>query len=203
MSITRPRTFRRASIVAGMTLIEMSIAVAVIGVGLFLLAGWFGSMRQGARVDLAVRMLAELDRCLARYHRSTGTFPRPQGPNAANWATVALLDHEKARPTLEAFPDSLWHGPGKKNLVDPWGTPLRYDFPEPRADAREGSAGRAAAGRPVFISAGPDRDFGDTDVSKVGDNLRSDDPGPDGFRLHNLIEDPTPETTEPHGEKAD
>lgn len=174
-----------------MTLIEMVITVSVVGFGLFLLVGWTGDMREDARRDLAVRMLAELDRALAKYHRLTGHYPRTSGPNAANWATAALLDYEKTRSTLEAFPPSLWEGPGYKNLIDPWGTRMRY-----HAEDRVSKLVRANGGRPVFESAGPDRDFGDNDPTRIGDNLRSDDPGPDRFRLHDLIQKPSTTETE-------
>lgn len=171
----------------GMTLIEMTITVTIVGFGLFLLMGWSNNQRQAAQRDLAIRLLTDLDKCLARYHRATGMYPRLTGPNAVNWVTAALLDHEKTRPTLEALPESLWQGPGRKNLVDPWGTPLRY-----YSDPAESRLVRANSGRPVFESAGPDREFGDTDPVRLGDNLRSDDPGPDGFRLYDLMRDEPP-----------
>ncbi len=189
----------------GMTLVEMVITVSIVGFGLFLLMGWMDSMRQDARRDLAIRMLSELDKCLARYHRSTGHYPRTSGPNAANWATAALLDHGRTREALEAFPPSLWSGPGYKNLIDPWGTPLRYHAEEDgaRRDSRTSKIVRANSGRPVFESAGPDRDFGDTDPSRLGDNLRSDDPGPDVFRLQDLMQKPPTTETTTHGKEDD
>ena len=179
-----------------MTLVEMLITIILIAVGLFILSGWMTSMRQAARRDLAVRLLSDLDKALSRYCRTSGYYPDARGPNAANWATTALLDLDKTRPLLEALPESLWDGPGRKNLVDPWGTPLKY-----LSDSRESPLVRANNGRPVFVSAGPDRDFGEEDTARIGDNLRSDDPGPEGFRLHDLIRESSAREEEGNGQE--
>lgn len=167
-----------------MTLIEMTITVCAVSVVLFLLTGWMSRLRQEAKRDLAVRMLSDLDEALARYRRATGGYPLTRGPTSAIPATVDLLDHDKSRPILEAFPLSLWRGPGRYQLADPWGTPLRY-FP-PDSDE---PVVKANGGRPVFASAGPDRKFGDRHPPARGDNLRSDDPGPEGFRIHHAFRD--------------
>lgn len=165
-----------------MTLIEMTITVCLMGVALFLLNGWMSSLRTEAKHDLARRMLADLDEALVRYRRATGSYPASRGPDSAIPAVVDLLDHDKTRPIIESFPHHLWSGPGRHQLVDPWGTPLRYF-------ALETDSPRVAAngGRPLFVSAGPDRDFGDKRHAAVGDNLGSDDPGPDGFRIHDAL----------------
>jgi hypothetical protein len=160
-----------------MTLIEMVIAVFAIAAALFLLVGWMSSMRSGSRVDLARRMLLELDKSLARYYRACDMFPPIRSADPVADVTVQLLNHERTRPLLDALPESVWRVPGRRVLVDPWGTPLRY-HPETSGSPYV----RANEGRPVFVSAGPDRDFGDHDRTCVGDNLRSDDPGPEGFR---------------------
>ncbi|MBX3394931.1 MAG: type II secretion system protein [Phycisphaerae bacterium] len=166
-----------------MTLIEMTITIFLVSVMLFLLTGWMTMLRTRSKESLAIRMLADLDNALARYRRAEGQYPTYRGPDSAIPVVVDLLDHERTRSTIQAFPASLWRGPDlQRCLVDPWGTPLRY-LP---ADS-ENPAVRANAGRPIFISAGPDRDFGDDDPAARGDNLRSDDPGPDGFRLHEAI----------------
>jgi type II secretory pathway pseudopilin PulG len=168
----------------GMTLIEMTIVVIVIAAGLFLLVGWMDGLRRSAKHDLAVRMLADLDRALARYHRSTGFYPISYGSNSADQAVVELLSCDRSRSVLEALPMVLWLGPARSNLVDPWGTPLRYfsaesDLPVVKANN----------GRPVFESAGPDRAFGDQDAAALGDDLRSDDPGPETLRLQSALRD--------------
>lgn len=181
-----------------MTLVEMAVAIALVLVGLFIAVGWTGNLREEAKLALARRVLAELDVALVRYHNATGTYPASHGPDSAIQATVYMLDHDKTRPILEAFPDSVWQGPGRRNLLDPWGTPLQYlpaDSDSPYV--------KANGGRPVFVSAGPDCGFGDLDPSQLGDNLRSDDPGPDGFRLDQLILESPVDKEQSHGQEND
>lgn len=181
-----------------MTLIETVLSVSLLSVGLFLLVGWMTNLRSDAKHDLAERMLADLDMALARYRRATGVYPPSRGPESAISAVVDLVDHEKSRPLIEAFPASLRQGPNRYNLIDSWGTPLRYLGPESN-DPKV----LANAGRPVFISAGPDRDFGDGDPARLGDNLRSDDPGPKGFRIHDLRDAMVDEETTTHEAEKD
>lgn len=183
-----------------MTLIEMVIAIFAIAIAVALMMGWMNSLRQEAKRDLAVRLLADLDLALARYHRTTGCYPTSHGPDSAIQATLDLLDHEKTRPLLENLPTTVWREPGRRHLVDPWGTPLRYytaesDSPWPWV--------KVNGGRPVLVSAGPDRDFGDGDPAAVGDNLRSDDPGPEGFRLQHALREAAFEKEQTDGEEDD
>jgi type II secretory pathway pseudopilin PulG len=179
-----------------MTLVEMTIVIFMVVISLLLLIGWTGNTRQEAKRALAVRMLADLDTALARYHRATGCYPASHGPDSVIQATVYLLDHEKTQKMLLALPPSVWRGPGKRNLVDPWGTPLRF------YSADSGSQYvKANSGRPVFVSAGPDCDFGDNDPSHLGDNLRSDDPGVEGFGLDQLMREPLPDEEHDDGKK--
>jgi len=180
----------------GMTLVEMTIAVIVVGGGLFLLTGWLNSQQQAAKRDLSVRLLADLDKALARYHRATGSYPTSYGPDSAIQATVNLLDHDKTRPILLDLPPSVWQGPGRRNLVDPWGTRLRY-----YSATSDSPMVKANNGRPVFVSAGPDRDFGDGDPAGLGDNLRSDDPGPNDFRLQQALREAMTSAEQPDGEE--
>ena len=166
-----------------MTLIEMTITVFLVGLLFFLLIGWMDAVRDRAKEDLAVRLLADLDNALARYRRDTGHFPIARGPDSAIPVVVDLLDHPRTREIIQSFPSCLWRGPdAQRRLIDPWGTPLRYLS----TDSNDPSVA-ANGGRPIFVSAGPDRDFGDVELAASGDNLRSDDPGPDGFRLHEAL----------------
>lgn len=166
-----------------MTLIEMTITVFLAGLLFFLLIGWMESVRDRAKEDLAVHLLADLDNALARYRRDTGFYPVARGPDSAIPVVIDLLDHPRSRDVIQSFPACLWRGPdAQRRLIDPWGTPLRYLS----TDSKDPSVA-TNGGRPIFVSAGPDRDFGDVDVARSGDNLRSDDPGPDGFRLHDAL----------------
>jgi|GEM_PF-1013794 len=168
----RHRRSRRS----GLTLVETLLTIGLTGVTLFLVSGWMSGLRSDARRDLAVRMLRDLDVALVRYRRDTGQYPVGYGDDSRISAVVHLLDHPKSRSLIDAFPALLKKGPNDATLVDPWGTPLRFlgpDSDDPKVITNDG--------RPVFISAGPDRDFGDHSPAGLGDNLRSDDPGPDGF----------------------
>lgn len=181
-----------------MTLVEMAIAVLIIGAGLFLLVGWTRDLQAAERRNLAVRLLSELDKALAQYHRANECYPLAPEPNPANWVTVALLDFDRTRRTLEKLPPSVWHGPGRRVLVDPWGTPLKYF-----SETSNSQYVLANNGRPVFVSAGPDCQFGEKDVSQIGDNLRSDDPGPAGFRLEHVMRESMMDEEPGGGEKND
>lgn len=187
---------RRPNPWRAMTLIEMAVTVLLIGAGLFLLVGWTRGLQADARRTLAVRLLAELDKALAQYHRANDLYPMAPQPDAAARVTIALLDFERTRQTLDALPASVWRGPGQRILVDPWGTPLKYF-----SETDESRYVLANNGRPVFVSAGPDRDFGEDDASKIGDNLRSDDPGPAGFRLDHIMRESLTEEEPEVGEK--
>ena len=160
-----------------MTFVELILAVLVTTALLFLMIGWMSNLRQTAKTDLARTMLAHLDIALARYHRANDQFPPVKGSDSTQSAVVQLLNHERTRPVIESLPASVRRGPGGRNLVDPWGTPLRYF-----SESEDSPFVKANEGRPVFISAGPDRDFGDHDAACIGDNLRSDDPDREGFR---------------------
>jgi type II secretory pathway pseudopilin PulG len=189
---------RRVGARPAMTLIEVSIVVCLLGLTLFLINGWMSNLRDDARRDLAMRQLAELDQALAWYFRAEGQYPHAPGPNFARWATTALLDHHKSRPILEGLPGNLWVRPGRRELTDPWGTPLRY-----HADPVKSDLVRANSGRPLFVSAGPDGDFGDSLPAGRGDNLRSDDPGPEGFRLHDVMRESLAEESQAGGKEND
>ena len=178
--------------------IRVLVAICATGLLLFLLAGWMTTLQGGTKQDLARRMLADLDQALVRYRRATGNYPTSRGPNSAIPAVVDLIDHEKTRPILEAFPSCLRSGPGRKPLVDPWGTLLRY-LPEDSSDP----AARAGGGRPVFVSAGPDRDFGDQNPVARENNLRSDDPDPSGLQIHQVIRDALAEQEQQGAQEGD
>jgi type II secretory pathway pseudopilin PulG len=179
--VCTPQVYGRFEHLA-MTLVEMTLVVIGVAAVLFLLIGWMGSTRQAAKHDLAVKLLADLDRALARYHRDTGCYPATYGPNSAIEVTDDLFGHPRSRPILEALPSCLWGGVGGRTPLDPWATALRYYDTN-----SESPYVKANNDRPVFVSAGPDRGFGDLDPSELGDNLRSDDPGPEGFRLHHVM----------------
>lgn len=181
-----------------MSAITVLVATCATGLLLFFLVSWMTTLQGGTKEELARRMLKDLDQALVRYRRATGSYPTSRGPNSAIPAVVDLIDHEKTRPILEAFPSCLRSGPGRKRLIDPWGTPLRY-LPEDTGD----QSAKSNSGRPVFVSAGPDRDFGDTNPAAKGNNLRSDDPDPSGLQIHQVIRDALAEQEQEGAQKGD
>lgn len=197
-TLVRFRSGRSGMPRRAMTLAEMVIVIFVIAIALFLLVGWMNAMQQAAKRDLAVRLLADLDLALARYHRATGCYPTSYGPDSAIQATLDLLDHDKTRPIMESLPATVWREPERRHLVDPWGTPLRYYGVESNSPWV-----KVNGGRPVLVSAGPDRDFGDEDPAAAGDNLRSDDPGPEGFRLQHALREAAIEKEPSDGKEND
>jgi len=171
-----------------MTAVEFLIAVAVVLAAAFLAAGWAEAIRSEAKQSMARGILAALDRALGEYHQATGFYPAAREDDPASVVEVlrtvpaarAVLS-ESLRGSAERGHDST--RPASSGMratagadflactVDPWGTPLRYLW-----DSGRHVEVRANAGRPVFLSAGPDRDFGDVVAANLGDNLRSDDP---------------------------
>lgn len=171
--------FKRA-----MTLIEMGLTAVATSLVLFLLIGWMGSVRQDSQRDLCLRELSDLDKALVRYRRAEEVYPAATSGNAIHLVLNALSVHARTKPILDAFPRRLWREGEPRVLLDSWGTPLRL-----LVDEDKNPAVKLNGGRPIFVSAGPDRDFGDENPAAVGDNLRSDDPGPDGFRIHDTFRD--------------
>jgi type II secretory pathway pseudopilin PulG len=167
-----------------MTLVEMTIAVMLVAAVLSLLVGWSRTVRREAKTALTVRVLATLDLALSRYHQAHGVYPSVPNDEPAEVVRALLRDPASA-PLADAIPPVLWSYRPPRRLLDAWGTPLKYE-----ADPRKSRYVAANAGRPVFVSAGPDRDHGVSDRARMGDNLRSDDPGPHGFRDVYLVDDP-------------
>jgi len=156
-----------------MTLVEMVIAVTVVGIGLFLLVGSARLIREDARNQLARQLLSILDRALMAYQVAEHSFP-PASDGDADAAVDALVRCPSTRGLLRDIPETLWTSGSPRTLVDPWGHPLRY-----LADPHRHPAVETNQERPIFVSAGRDGDFAE---ASEGDNLRSDDPGESGFR---------------------
>lgn len=156
-----------------LTLVEMFIVVLLIGVGLFLLIGWARGLRANADVQLTRRVLFALDQALAQYHAAENAYP-PTHDDDPQPVITALIQAPMTRRLADSIPTSLWQPSTPRILLDAWGTPLRY-VPEAHELAK------AHDGRPIFVSAGPDRAFGGTAEQPNDDEIRSDDPRPEGF----------------------
>jgi len=181
-NVNRERSVIESSTTANMnrramTLVEMIIAVVLVGGGLFLLVGWSRIVRDDAKTQLAAELLARLDAGLDQYRAATGVFP-PTFNDDPDPVVAALQRHPRTRPLFDGVPDSLWTVSRPRMLVDPWGTRLKYRSDGKRVDVA------ANNGRPIFISAGRDRLFGDDYPAQRADDLRSDDPRAEGFANH-------------------
>jgi len=143
-----------------MTLVEMAVVVLLLGIVLFLLDGLARTTRERAKKELAIRALRTLDDAMSSYEQRFGCPPPGRPDGAADQAITALLNYAPSRAKLDGLPAVLRRTEGRlKRLVDPWGTPFRYVTPahdSPAMRARVAGNG----GRPIFDSAGPDRQFG-------------------------------------------
>ena len=156
-----------------MTLVEMVVAVTVVGIGLFLLVGSARMIREDARNQLSRRLLTSLDRALIAYQIAEHAYPSSRDEDA-DAAVAALLRCPATQGFGGELPESLWTPGSPRGLVDPWGRPLHY-LSDPQRHPSVGTNDK----RPIFVSAGRDGDFGE---AAEGDNLRSDDPDDAGFR---------------------
>jgi len=145
--------------VRGMTLIEMAVAVLVLGIAIFLLAGLARTTRQEAKRRLAVRTIQALDEALTVYQHRYGGPPPGHADGASDEAIAALLSYGPSSAVLDGLPAVLRRiTPKGKTLVDPWGMPFRYVTLSNNQIALRARVA-SNSGRPIFDSAGPDRVF--------------------------------------------
>jgi len=152
-----------------MTLVEMAVVVLLLGIALFLVAGLARTTRQRAKRELTVRLLCALDDALKAYMARYKSPPPGTADGSADEAIAALLAHGPSSAKLDGLP-SVLRRTEAKTLVDAWGTPLRYvtaDHASPELRRRVAANG----GRPIFDSAGPDRQFGPTQARPDGPDL--------------------------------
>ncbi len=162
----------------GMTRVELLLVYVVLTLAVVLLAGVNGYVQREAKCRLAEDMLLTLRESLPAYHEAVGEYPAEQHDHDADRAIAALLSESASAETLKRWPLALPHGPGNGiQLVDPWGTRFRYLIRDDSVTiGAQGSSKPSAGTVPLFESAGPDREFGDTDGSRAKDNLSSDIP---------------------------
>ncbi len=158
-----------------MTIVETAILAAGIGIGLFVIGGGVGAVRQQAKRNLCVRLMAGLNASLAAYFRATGLYPPGTPDSSAGSAITALQAVDASAAALHPLPDSLEVGEDPViGCRDPWGTPLRYLTAE-ASNERDRREVAANGGVPIFESAGRDREFGAADPRLATDNLRTSD----------------------------
>lgn len=166
----------------GMGSSETLIAAAAIGIVVVIAALTTSTIQDELKTRQTRDMLWALEQALDTYHRSTGHWPAPPRPADARLdpgrnLTAELIATLKAVPEsrekLESIPAILRSTQDEQSdtVRDAWGHPLRCltaDSPS-EIDRRVVAAN---GGRPVFISAGPDGDFGELSLPATADNIR-------------------------------
>ena len=178
-----------------MTLIETLVAAAVLGAMLAVIALGIATIRKDLKHTQVEQLLATLDEAMSAYHKATGEWPanpiakdaeristeqesdadRVIAVLAAQPTSQAILDRTKSVFRIKPVPDisaqasqSPWG-----TVQDAWGQRLRCLTADSTSPIdREAVA--ANGGRPIFVSAGPDEQFGSQDIAAAADNLRSD-----------------------------
>ncbi len=178
------------------TLSETLIATVVIGLLLLVTAMGIDSVRTELRRQQVWSLLALLDQSLDAYHDATGRWPATQQPptpsttqqvepspdhytTTCRQIITALSAMEQSRRLLQDIPAILREqSPGDDQappfIRDAWGTRLRcLAIDAPSRTDRQAVAARG--NKPIFVSAGTDRQFGLADGVGEADNLRSDE----------------------------
>ncbi len=121
---SNPCSFRaaRVRVLAGFTLLELLVVVAIIGLlAAYVGPKYFGQLGKSEQA-LAKAQIESFHRALASYRLDVGTFP----------TTEEGLNALMVRPASAA----KWGGPYLSKAVppDPWGRPYSYQAPGARSD---------------------------------------------------------------------
>lgn len=176
---------------SGMTLSETLIAAVVLAVALTVAALGVATARNELKHRQTRELLATLDEALSMYYEATNGWPTDPVPEAPGRAAPSgkmtssgdrvigiITSVSASRETLERAPRVLrvdLEGQPWGTLQDAWGWRLRCLTGAESIPEAERRAVAANGGRPIFISAGVDGDFGMTDPAAAGDNLQSND----------------------------
>lgn len=98
----------------GFSLIELSVAVAIMAILGAIAMVSFNAIRQKARMSAVTATMRTLEQGIESYHDDTGSYP----------STLADLSERPADPKIS----KKWQGPYLKKAVseDPWGTEYFY-----------------------------------------------------------------------------
>ncbi len=154
-----------------MTFVELVIAVVVVVLFVSVLLGATRSVRRSAKRAQAVQLVAGLEKALSAYQAEHEVYPSGDEAGNAAGALHALLGDRGPLPE-GVDPVLVIRDRGRRTVRDPWGTRLRYITDRYAAEPDRATINLT---RPVFVSAGPDRDFGDDDPTHNSDNIASDD----------------------------
>ncbi|HOW72134.1 MAG TPA: hypothetical protein PKY77_16165 [Phycisphaerae bacterium] len=178
-----------------LTLPETLIAGSILSAVLLAVALGVANVRSGLKERQVKEVLAFLNQAVGAYHKATGTWPSdtrppPRTPTSDHdqgsadrviallaGVPAARIQIDRIRPVfrvpLEQPPLPTTTAPAWGTIQDAWGRRLRcLTTASPAPSDQEAVA--ANAGRPVFVSAGPDGDFGTLDIAATADNIRSD-----------------------------
>ena len=160
----------------GMTLPEVVLIAGLIMVVLAVGAGLYDHHLNRVKVRQVTVLIDALRRAAAAHAETAGAYPLGRRDDACDPALAVMQKMPGSAAQLQAAGSSLlFLSDGKLRCIDPWGLPLRYLTV--RSELREHRRRvEANGGMPIFESAGPDRDFGDTNSARQGDNICSDDP---------------------------
>ena len=155
-----------------MTLVELLLTYVLLALLLVLMVGVSEYVQRQARRQLAEDMVLTLRETLLAYHASVGRFPGGWADGESTAAITVLLGEPACARVLQDWPVTLSAPRQPAHYVDPWGRSFRYLTTASGAEHRERVT--MDGGVPIFESAGPDGDFGDTDLQAREDNLASD-----------------------------
>jgi len=139
---------------------------------------------------LASRQLAVLREALVVYFLETGSFPlgKPDLSAADAFRTIGALPSCSA--VLADWPAPAMVQPDA-GPIDPWRSAYRYIAPQNDPSGQVDGNG----GWPVFVSPGPDGDFGDSgNAAAESDNRRTDElhaADAEPKELHRTLDNPT------------
>ncbi len=150
---------------------EAILLLVIVAAALALLAGRAESARNRLRQDVAWRQLAVLREALVVYYLDTGSFPEGRPDLAATDAFKTMRALPSCGSVLADWPAPAMAQP-EAGPADPWRSAYRYISPDNDRTGQVADNG----GWPVFVSAGPDGDFGDSaGPGAETDNRRTDE----------------------------
>ncbi len=160
-----------------MTRRELVLTYAVVALMMALMVGVGDYIQRESKGRLAEEMVLTLREAVVAYHAATGRYPPGQPDGRSEQAITELLGDEASRGVLNDWPVLPLNGTDSHaGFADPWGAAFRYLAAPLHPEVPALTRGEGRAAMPVFVSAGPDRDFGDLDSRRQQDNLSSDIP---------------------------
>ena len=158
-----------------MTIPEVLLCAIFLALALAAIAGFHHNFVTQEKVADTRRLLALLDRGMRVFEQKTGALPDVNAIEASPVVEVLLTEREVMDVLDDASVFLLYREDEGVECRDAWGTPIRY-IPAAAATPALARRIRLAGGRPIFESAGPDRDFGDAEPQRASDNIASDEP---------------------------